>query len=84
LRQWYKQGQLAAEVVDEAIVIRPSFEEYQSGETIWAYFPQAQSEWLKGIVEWVRGNTVRVVSGLFGVFIESPEAIAPGDWELII
>jgi agmatine/peptidylarginine deiminase len=66
------------EVVAE--VTRPSLEEYQPGEEVWAYFPQSQDKWLKGVVEWVRGNTIRVVSGFFGAFVESPEAIAPGDW----
>jgi hypothetical protein len=88
LAQWYEQGQLAAtevpavEGVEEALTTRPSLQEYQPGQEIWGYFPQSQDKWLKGIVEWVRGNTVRIVSGYFGAFVESPDAIAPGDWVL--
>ncbi len=72
----------AAEVAESAIAIRPNIEEYQPGQEVWAFFPQSCDGWLKGVVEWIRGNTVRVKSGFFGVFVESPNAIAPGDWVL--
>ena len=85
LSQWYKQGQLpAVEVVNEEIVIRPPLEEYRPGQEVWAYFPQSEARWLKGVVEWIRGNTIRVTSGFFGIFVENRDAIAPGDWELIV
>jgi hypothetical protein len=88
LSQWYKQGQLAAAevpaVIERTEATRPTLEEYQPGEKVWAYFPQSCDGWLKGVVEWVRGNTVKVKSGFFGIFVESPEAIAPRDWELIV
>jgi hypothetical protein len=74
LGEWYA----AAEVPEE--ISRPSLDQYQSGQEVWAHFPQTQDKWLKGVIQWVRGNTIRVVSGFFGVFIESPEEIAPGDW----
>jgi hypothetical protein len=60
------------------------FASYKPGEQVWAYFPQSQDKWLKATVEWVRGNTIRVVSGLFGMFVEEPELIAPGHWELVM
>jgi hypothetical protein len=63
---------------------RPSLESYQQGEEVWAFFPQSESGWLKGTVEWVKGNRVRVKSGFLGILIENPEAIAPGSWELVI
>jgi molybdopterin-guanine dinucleotide biosynthesis protein len=66
----------------EAIAIRPSLEEYQPGQQVWAYFPQSCDGWLRGVVEWIRGNTVRVKSGFLGTLISAPDAIAPGDWEL--
>jgi len=72
------------EQVETAIAVRPSLEDYQPGQEVWAYFPQSCDGWLKGIVEWVRGNTVRVKSGIFGIFAESPDAIAPGDWVLSV
>jgi hypothetical protein len=89
LSQWYAAAaQLpAAEVpavIETTEATRPTLEEYQPGEKVWAYFPQTCDGWLKGVVEWVRGNTVKVKSGFFGIFVESPEAIAPGDWELIV
>ena len=61
-------------------VIRPSLKGYQPGQEVWAYFPQSQEKWLKGTVEWVRENLVRVKSGFLGILVESSEAIAPGDW----
>jgi hypothetical protein len=76
LSQWYA----SVEVTKATEVTRPSLKEYQPGEEVWAYFPQSQDKWLKGVVEWIRGNTIRVVSGFLGAFIESPEAIAPGYW----
>jgi hypothetical protein len=79
LSQWYAA---AAEVVEVTEATRPSLEEYQPGQEVWAFFPQSCDGWLRGVVEWIRGNTVRVKSGFFGAFIESPEAIAPGNWEL--
>ena len=80
LSQWYAA---ATEVVEVTEATRPSLEEYQPGQEVWAFFPQSQDKWLKGIVEWVRGNTVRVKSGFLGAFVESREAIAPGHWELM-
>jgi hypothetical protein len=79
LSQWYAA---AAEVIEVAEATRPRLEEYQPGQEVWAFFPQSCDGWLRGVVEWIRGNTVRVKSGFFGAFIESPEAIAPGNWEL--
>ena len=81
LTEWYAAAAKLVEVT-EATATRPSLEEYQPGQEVWAYFPQSQDGWLKGVVEWVRGNTVRVVSGWFGMFAETPDAIAPGDWIL--
>lgn len=77
LSQWYA----SAEVVEEPIVTRPRLEDYQPGQEVWAFFPQSCEGWLKGVVEWGRENLVRVTSGFLGIFIESPDAIAPGDWE---
>ena len=82
LAQWYAAAAEVPAVEVVAEVTRPSLEEYQPGEEVWAHFPQSQDKWLKGVVEWVRGNTIRVVSGFFGAFVESPEEIAPGSWEL--
>lgn len=62
--------------------LRPPLSAYQEGDEVWAYFPQSMDKWLKATVEWVRGNTIRVVSGFFGMFIERPDMIAPGDWVL--
>ena len=76
LSQWYA----AVEVTEATEATRPSLEEYQPGQEVWAFFPQSCDGWLRGVVEWIRGNTVRVKSGFFGTFVESPEAIAPGDW----
>jgi hypothetical protein len=59
---------------------RPPLAHYTPGDEVWAYFPQSQDGWLKGKVEWVRGKTIRVVSGFFGIFIGREDAIAPGDW----
>ncbi len=78
LTQWYA----AAEVTEATEATRPSLEEYQPGQEVWAFFPQSCDGWLRGVVEWIRGNTVRVKSGFFGTFVESPEASAPGSWEL--
>jgi hypothetical protein len=86
LAQWYAalMEVPAAETVEmsEAIATRPNLLDYKPGQEVWAYFPQSQDGWLKGIVEWVRGNTVRVKSGWFGIFTENPDLIAPGDWVL--
>ncbi len=86
LTQWFEQRQLPplaeVEAVEEAIAVRPNLGDYQPGQEVWAYFPQSRDKWLKGIVESVRANTVRVVSGYLGIFAESPDAIAPGEWEL--
>jgi hypothetical protein len=79
LAQWYATA-VAVEVTQDNQL--PSLESYQPGETVWAYFPQSQDKWLKGVVEWVRGNTVRVKSGFFGIFVERADAIAPGHWQL--
>ena len=90
LSQWYAAAAAQLAVAEVPAVIetteatRPTLEEYQPGEKVWAYFPQSCDGWLKGVVEWVRGTTVKVKSGFFGIFVESPEAIAPGDWELIV
>jgi hypothetical protein len=77
---------LAEPGVGDGVVVEgnlhPSLEEYQPGQEVWAFFPQSQDKWLKGIVEWVRGKTVRVKSGFLGAFVESREAIAPRSWEL--
>jgi hypothetical protein len=59
---------------------RPTLASYMAGNEVWAYFPQSQDGWLKGVVEWARGNTIRVVSGFLGIFIEREDAIAPGNW----
>jgi hypothetical protein len=59
---------------------RPPLAHYKADDEVWAYFPQSQDGWLKGKVEWVRGKTIRVVSGFFGIFIGREDAIAPGDW----
>lgn len=80
LSEWYA----AVQVVDtaELTATRPSLSDYRPGQEVWGYFPQSRDKWLKGRVEWIRGNTIRVMSGFLGIFAESPEAIAPGDWEL--
>jgi len=62
---------------------RPPLAHYKADDEVWAYFPQSQDGWLKGKVEWVRGKTIRVVSGFFGMFIEREDAIAPGDWIML-
>jgi hypothetical protein len=72
LHQWYERLKQASE--------RPALASYAPGDEVWAYFPQSQSGWLKGVVEWARGNTIRVVSGFFGIHVGEEEAIAPGDW----
>jgi hypothetical protein len=74
LQQWYESLKQVSE--------RPALASYTPGDEVWGYFPQSESKWLKGIVEWVRGNTIRVVSGIFGIYIEREDAIAPGDWVL--
>jgi hypothetical protein len=61
---------------------RPLLAHYKTGDEVWAYFPQSQDGWLKGVVEWARGNTIRVVSGFFGIHVGEEDAIAPGDWVL--
>jgi len=66
----------------DAIATRPSIEEYKPGQEVWAFFPQSCDGWLRGVVEWLRGDTVRVKSGFFGAFIHNPELIAPGNWVL--
>jgi hypothetical protein len=72
LQAWYESLKQASE--------RPSLASYTPGDEVWAYFPQSRDGWLKGVIEWVRGKTIRVVSGFFGIFIEREDAIAPGDW----
>jgi len=72
LHQWYESLKQASE--------RPALASYTPGDEVWAYFPQSRDGWLKGTIEWVRGKTIRVVSGFFGIFIEREDAIAPGDW----
>jgi hypothetical protein len=84
LSQWYAAVAELPAAIETTESTRPSLEEYRLGQEVWAYFPQSEAGWLKGTVEWVRGLTVRVVSGFFGVFVDSPEVIAPGDWELIV
>jgi hypothetical protein len=74
LQQWYESLKQSPE--------RPTLASYMAGDEIWAYFPQSQDGWLKGVVEWARGNTIRVVSGFLGIFIERDDAIAPGSWVL--
>jgi hypothetical protein len=74
LQQWYESVKQVSE--------RPTLASYTPGDEVWGYFPQSESKWLKGSVEWVRGNTVRVISGIFGIYIERKDAIAPGDWVL--
>jgi hypothetical protein len=78
LRQWWGRLSHGVEVAEEAIAARPSFEEYKPGQEVWAHFPQSQDGWLKGIVEWIRGSTVKVKSGFLGVLIENPTEICPG------
>jgi hypothetical protein len=82
LSDWFQGKTVAVEAVEAEATPRPSIENYQPGQEVWAYFPQSQDGWLKGIVEWVRGNTIRVVSEFFGTFIVDSNEIAPGDWEL--
>jgi len=72
LLQWYESLKQASG--------RPALASYTPGDEVWAYFPQSRDGWLKGTIEWVRGKTIRVVSGFFGIFIEREDAIAPGDW----
>jgi hypothetical protein len=74
LQQWYESLKQASK--------RPALASYAPGDEVWAYFPQSQSGWLKGVVEWARGNTIRVVSGFFGIHVGQEDAIAPGDWVL--
>jgi hypothetical protein len=59
---------------------RPPLAHYKADDEVWAYFPQSQDGWLKGKVEWVRGNLIRVVSGFFGISVERQDVIALGDW----
>jgi hypothetical protein len=89
LTQWLTELQSSAfdlqpstEPKAQEAVCYPPLESYCEGEQVWAFFPQTQDKWLKGTVEWVRGNMVRVVSGFFGMHIERPELIAPGNWVL--
>jgi hypothetical protein len=88
LREWFAQlshpektagAKLAHSNQD--ISERPPLTAYRPGEIVWAFFPQAGDKWRKATVEWVRANMVRVVSGFFGMLIEHPNMIAPGDWE---
>jgi len=58
----------------------PPLAHYKADDEVWAYFPQSQDGWLKGKVEWVRGNLIRVVSGFFGISVERQDVIALGDW----
>jgi hypothetical protein len=80
LSQWYAAAAKLVEVTEATA--RPSLSDYKPGAEVWAYFPQSQDGWLKAVVQWVRGTTIKVKSGFLGVFVESPDAIAPGDWEL--
>jgi hypothetical protein len=61
----------------------PPLSSYKPGDEVWGYFPQSEQKWLKATVEWVRGGMVRVISGFFGMHVERPELIAPGNWELV-
>jgi len=70
------------EQVEDAIAVRPGLEDYQTGQEVWAYFPHSCEKWLKGIIEWINGNTIKVQSGRLGAFVETPEAIAPSHWAL--
>jgi hypothetical protein len=68
------------EVMEANEATRLSLEQYQPGQEVWAYFPQSCDRWLRGVIEWISGSTVKVKSGFLGTFVESPDAIAPGDW----
>jgi hypothetical protein len=61
----------------------PPLSSYKPGDEVWGYFPQSEQKWLKATVKWVRGGMVRVISGFFGMHVERPELIAPGNWELV-
>jgi hypothetical protein len=88
LEGWYHQ--LSQESVgggeelahEEAIATHPPLESYQEADEVWAYYPQSERKWLKSVVQWVRGSTLRVTSGWLGVLIENCHLIAPGDWVL--
>jgi hypothetical protein len=80
LRAWYE----ALETAEAEAATRPSIGAYQPGEEVWAFFPQSESGWTRGIVEWVRDGVIRVKSGVLGRLIEQADLIAPGNWELSI
>jgi len=60
---------------------RPSLGWYKLGSQVWAYFAQFQ-RWGQGIVESIEDGGIQIASssGIIGAFVDSPEAIAPGDW----
>jgi hypothetical protein len=70
------------ESLDEAIAARPSLDFYQEGDPVWFHHPMAKEGWVRGVVDWIRDGILRVQSDVFGNLIESPDAIAPGDWVL--
>jgi hypothetical protein len=80
LRAWHE----ALETAEAEAATRPSIGAYQPGEEVWAFFPQSESGWTRGIVEWVRDGVIRVKSGVLGRLIEQADLIAPGNWELSI
>jgi hypothetical protein len=84
LEQWLEQLSQSDECggAEVAQSDNPPLSSYKPGDEVWGYFPQSEQKWLKATVEWVRGGMVRVISGFFGMHIERPELIAPGDWVL--
>jgi hypothetical protein len=78
LARWLEEvsGKAAEEVV------HPPLSAYKQGDEVWAFFPQCEQKWRRAVVA-IHGQAIRAVSDLFGIFVERPHLIAPGDWELI-
>lgn len=80
LRQWIEQLRQGCGVEEPQIAERPPLSTYSIGEEVWAYFPDTEQKWLKGVVEKILPRLLYVKSGFFGMHIERPDMIAPGDW----
>lgn len=60
---------------------RPPLSAYREGDEVWFYHPFSEQKWLKGVVQSILNHLVRVKGEFFGMLVEKPELIAPGDWE---
>ena len=78
-----KRKSVAAEIVEEAIAARPGLDSYREGDHVWFRHPMSREGWVRGVVQWICDGILRVQSDFFGNLIESPDAIAPGDWVML-